>query len=146
MKLFELKIPDKYEEAKKIAVEIAELIHAAFEYRTPPIISNYQVYQRMKNPDYIIYCCMDNSTIIGVAFVSPENLIEHLSIIPWEQGKGIGKALLRNIIKSKDNLTLIVKKRNEAAVNLYKSHGFVVTGDKGPAAVIMERNHEKTNI
>ena len=144
MKIIKLETPDKYEEAKKLARDLADVIHIAFGFRTPPIISNYQVHQRMKDPDYTIYYCMDNSTIIGVAFISPENLIEHLSITPWQQGKGIGKALLQTIIlrnatKSRNNLTLIVKKRNKAAVNLYKSHGFVVTGDKGPAAIIMER-------
>jgi len=144
MRIFELETPDKYEEAKKTALKIADIVHAAFEYRMPPVISNYQVYQRMKDPSYVIYCCTDDSTIVGVAFVSPDNLIEHLSVIPWKQGKGIGKALLqtvilRNVMKAGGKLTLIVKKRNKAAVNLYESHGFKVIGEKGPAAVIMER-------
>jgi ribosomal protein S18 acetylase RimI-like enzyme len=144
MRIFELETPGKYEEAKKTAIKIAELVHAAFEYRMPPIISNYQVYQRMKDPGYTIYCCTDDNVIVGVAFVSADNLIEHLSVIPWKQGKGIGKALLqtvilRNVMKAGDKLTLIVKKRNKAAVSLYESHGFKVIDEKGPAAVIMER-------
>ena len=144
MEIIELETPDEYKEAKKLAKDLADVIHIAFGFRMPPIISNYQVYQRMKNPDYIIYYCTDNSTIVGVAFISPENLIEHLSVIPWQQGKGIGKALLQTIILQSavrlgNSLTLIVKKRNEAAINLYRSHGFVVTGDKGPSAMIMEK-------
>lgn len=151
MKLFKLETPDKHKSAKKIAKELAELIQAAFEYRMPPIVSSYQVYQRMKDPNYNIYCCTENDTVIGVAFVSPDNLIEHLSVIPWRQGKGIGKILLRtvilqNVIKSGNNLTLVVKKGNKAAIGLYKKHGFVVTEDRGPAAVVMERkgyNYER---
>ncbi len=57
------------------------------------------------------------------------------------QGKGIGKALLNEVIDLADNWLMLVRLElgvftdNESAINLYKSLGFVIEGTKKYAII-----------
>lgn len=56
----------------------------------------------------------------------------NLLILPLYQGKGIGTNILKDIIKSRDNGTVVelgVFKVNERAKNLYDRIGFEVVGE-----------------
>ena len=96
----------------------------------------------MVDPDYRLFCYFETGIVLGVvSLYEPEHLVEHLCVLPWYQGKGVGKVLLKHIIDNHGPyLQLVVKNNNKAAISLYRKHGFVTTGKKGPAAVRMEKN------
>jgi len=60
------------------------------------------------------------------------------------QGKGIGKALLKNALDLKGNLSLKVYRENENALCFYEKCGFVAIGEEiddftGRKQILMER-------
>lgn len=141
MSIKEVACKDRNCANRKLAEEIANIIHLAFGFRFPPIITPYQICNRMADSDYRVYCYFGTGMVLGVVFFyEPEHLIEHLCVLPWYQGREIGKALLNCAIDNHGPyLQLVVKNTNEAAISLYRKHGFIRTGSKGPAAVRMER-------
>jgi putative acetyltransferase len=67
-----------------------------------------------------------------------------LFVAPEMQGKGIGRALLENVLALKGNLTLKVYRENENALRFYEKCGFVAVGEKvdeftGCAQILLER-------
>ncbi|GHU82077.1 hypothetical protein AGMMS50284_3330 [Clostridia bacterium] len=72
---------------------------------------------------------------IGVHIVADEGYIANLAVLPSFRGKGIGKALLCEVIKKAERknlsfLTLEVRPSNAAAVSLYALYGFKVVGKR----------------
>ena len=124
-------------EAPSLAQKMSDLNHAAFGYKSMRGLSRYRVQQCMKDSRYEIYGAMDGTSLEGFTFVdnSPnhfitdpeEKCIEHFSVWPWSQGKGVGSMLLDhilNIVHAESSLHLTVDKSNKA-VHLYKKFGFV---------------------
>ncbi len=144
MSIKEISCTDRHYVDKSLVEEITNIIHMAFGHRIPPVTSIYQISTRMADPDYKVYCYTRTGVVLGVAFLyEPKRLIQHLCVLPWNQKKGIGEALLKHIINNHGpNLQLVVKNRNKAAINLYRRHGFVTVSKKGPAAVCMKRKRQ----
>jgi [ribosomal protein S18]-alanine N-acetyltransferase len=72
----------------------------------------------------------------GLAFVAhrpqAEAEVHTLAVAPEHQGRGLGKALLRALLARADEyraaVFLEVRTDNEAAISLYRDHGFDVIG------------------
>ncbi|MGH3920221.1 MAG: ribosomal protein S18-alanine N-acetyltransferase [Pseudonocardiaceae bacterium] len=68
----------------------------------------------------------------GLARVGGEAEIHTLAVDPAHQGRGIGRALLRTMLDHAAGTTVFLEVRtdNEAAIQLYRSEGFVVIGTR----------------
>jgi GNAT superfamily N-acetyltransferase len=132
------------------AQKMADINHAAFGYKQLPDISRYQIQERIKNPRYSAYGVLTGKHILGFLYIdhkpyefilSPkEKLIEHFSIIPYEQGKGIGKMILDYVINTAHpnaSFNLSVSANNKA-VYLYRKFGFV---DYGSNFLVRNKNY-----
>jgi len=122
------------------AEEMFKVNNAAFGYAILPNISKYEIQQCINNKRYDVYIIPDMNYIIGflivdnepgVFILSPkEKRIEHFSVLPWKQGKGVGKTILShvvNVVHPNDSFNLCVEATNKA-VFLYKKLGFVDYG------------------
>lgn len=69
---------------------------------------------------------------VGIVSVK-DNLIENLYVLPKEQGKGYGTALLRfAVCQCAGTPTLWILSNNQRAYALYTKHGFRPTGNIHP--------------
>ena len=122
------------------AQELADVNQMAFSFRVIPNISKYQIKQCISNERYEVYAIPDMKCVIGFLIVdnepdkfisSPkEKHIEHFSVLPWQQGKGVGKTILNhvlNVVHPTQSFHLHVEATNKA-VFLYKKFGFVNYG------------------
>ena len=76
-----------------------------------------------------VYVCEVNGDIAG--FVGLDgNYIAGLFVDSRYQSQGIGTSLLEFIKQHHFTLTLAVYKKNEKALQFYRKHGFVVTGER----------------
>lgn len=68
----------------------------------------------------------------GLARVGDEAEVHTLAVDPVHQGRGIGRALLRELLDHAVGTTVFLEVRtdNEPAITLYRSEGFVVTGTR----------------
>jgi len=122
------------------ATKLADVNDKAFGFRQIPNISEYQIQQCIKNDKYDVYVVPDMGSIIGFLIVgnepdkfissSKEKCIEHFSVLPWKQGKGVGKTILSHVVNvahPTQSFSLCVEAKNKA-VSLYKKLGFVNYG------------------
>lgn len=68
----------------------------------------------------------------GVAVLGPEAEVHTLAVDPVHQGRGIGRALLRELLAQATGATVFLEVRtdNEPAIALYRSEGFTVVGTR----------------
>ena len=79
---------------------------------------------------------MEDDAVVGYAAVSSvldEGSLDNIAVAPEYRRRGVGEALLQEIIRrSRERelafLYLEVRAGNEAAIALYKKHGFVPVG------------------
>lgn len=75
-----------------------------------------------------------DGVLLGLCFAHKNNSVWKLTqlyIDPTRIGTGIGSMLITEIFKQIDaDIKLSVVVNNERAINFYKSHGFVATGEK----------------
>ena len=87
-----------------------------------------------KTRDELILVAEFDHEIVGfISLYEPGCFIHHLFVIPNHQRKGIGKALLLNIIQRAEtsNLSLKCNIENEAAIAFYDKFGFIKTEENG---------------
>lgn len=95
--------------------------------------------ENVNNNGCMLVCEIDGH-IIGTAHIEGKNnrrkhiAVFGISVLKEYWSKGIGSSLIENIIKEakKMNFTkieLIVRVKNERALNLYKKHGFEIEGE-----------------
>lgn len=123
-----------------MAQEMSDVNHAAFGYRSIRDLSRYQINLRIKSKRYESYGLLDGKHVVGFLYIdhrpdqfivdSKEKCIESFSLLPWLQGKGLGKAILNHVINevySESSFHLLVDTNNKA-VFLYKKLGFISYG------------------
>ena len=81
------------------------------------------IWQRYHEPKVVAKC---DSELLGFAFIRHGEL--GIVVHPDYRTLGIGHGLTKLLITLNPNLWLKVDARNEKAINLYKSCGFVATG------------------
>ena len=84
----------------------------------------------------------------GMWFIVDEAHVTNIAIAKAHRGRGLGKLLMENMLQfAADSgmafMTLEVRRSNEVAQNLYRSHGFV---DVGYRKRYYEDNHEDALI
>ena len=93
-------------------------------------------------PNSETYVYEQAGQIIG--FVSLlENYIAAIFVAPAQQGKGVGKALMKFVKQQRKTLTLGVYAKNINSIAFYKKQGFVVVEEKideptGEQELVME--------
>lgn len=122
-------------------------------YRYPSVLENTSQTPYI-NPEFIDVICERESNYNLVAEVDDAKVLGHVSIMtshkmrmkhaatlmiavhPDAHGRGIGKAMLAEMLNQADNwlnlvrLDLEVHKDNEAAIALYQKLGFEIEGEK----------------
>jgi putative acetyltransferase len=90
-----------------------------------------ELYPRLRDiylPAVEIWVAVDTEDcpmgFIGIA----ENHVEMLFIEPDLRGKGIGRALLDHVRRSRNRISVDVNEQNPEAVGFYLHYGFVQTG------------------
>ena len=86
-------------------------------------------YMRQALPHSEVYVCEVNGEITGFAGIDG-NHIAGLFVDKNYQSQGIGTSLIEFIKQHHFTLTLAVYKKNEKALQFYRKHGFVVTGER----------------
>lgn len=81
--------------------------------------------------------------------------IMNLSVLESEQGKGIGKAIMKKVLSDNKNKKIILEvlQNNEKAICLYEKMGFTITktkqgysrSKKKPICYVMENKHVNSN-
>jgi ribosomal-protein-alanine N-acetyltransferase len=106
------------------------------------------------NPDTFLVAVLDGK-IVGYAVVDEWPDQEHLvsiAVLPGSRKKGVGQALLDNLIEKIQPgiMKLEVRRSNKAALELYRKNGFIQTGiahsyyTDGEDAIQMEKVIQKT--
>lgn len=80
-------------------------------------------------PEADIYVYQESSVISGFIGISEGTYIAGLFVAPEEQGKGIGKQLVREVMSQYSVLSLDVYGNNQRAVDFYRHHGFVIASE-----------------
>ncbi len=124
------------------AAEMADVNNAAFGYRRMPVISQYDIRERLKNLRYEAYGCFIKNVLTGFLFVdnkpkefvcSPsEKLIEHFGVLPWKQGEGIGYVLLSYVVNVKfplNSFHLIADPLKHKVRSFYRKFNFIEHGE-----------------
>ena len=94
--------------------------------------------QQMNSGQTFIICYSDNEPAAFAAFEQTEpgvHKLHKIYILPQQQGKGIGKFLIRHISdiilqSGGKTLTLNVNRYNYAAIAFYEKLGFLNSGDE----------------
>ncbi|MQA15609.1 MAG: ribosomal-protein-alanine N-acetyltransferase [Pseudonocardiaceae bacterium] len=84
---------------------------------------------------YRYFAARDDGTLVGyagIAVLGPEAEVHTLAVDPAHQGRGIGRALLRELLVHAGDATVFLEVRtdNDAAIALYRSEGFTVVGTR----------------
>lgn len=68
----------------------------------------------------------------GIAVLGPEAEVHTLAVDPAHQGRGVGRALLRELLDNAAGATVFLEVRtdNEPAIALYRSEGFTIVGTR----------------
>lgn len=143
--------------AEKHIVKIAELERECFS--TP--WSETALLEELSNPQAHFLCAVCNDTVagyIGVQEIVGEAYITNIAVFSDFRRKGIADRLLLSAQmdateRECDFITLEVRKSNEAAISLYKKHGFAIAGERkkfytAPSedALIMTKNLRKEEL
>ena len=70
-----------------------------------------------------------NGKILGFAALRSGNYLTHLFVSNAAQGKGVGRDLLRFVLQTTDANEISLRS-SVNAVNFYRHHGFVATGEE----------------
>jgi len=130
--------------------EISEIEQLSFK---DPFPSYFLSQLAEENPDTFLVAVIGDR-IVGYAVIDKWPDQEHLvsiGVIPESRKKGVGQALLDNLIEKMQTgtLKLEVRRGNKAALGLYHKNGFVQTGvaysyyADGEDAVLMEKSIQK---
>ena len=84
--------------------------------------------QVMSNDSYGIYKIQDEHNLIGFGAIRDDDYITHLFIDTRYQGTGLGKTLLRQLLKDTTGPARLRSSIN--AVDFYHSQGFVANGSE----------------
>ena len=96
------------------------------------------LYQVLYNPLSVLYVAVLDKDVVGyisMQHIIDEGYIANLAVLPEYRRKGIARALLLKLVdyaNKKDLvfLTLEVRKSNRSAIDLYKSIGFAIEGER----------------
>ena len=86
------------------------------------IISQEAHEQFMKENSNFFWICLDNSVAIGYTGIINDDI--RVATDPSHQGRGVGKFMINEIMKTNPNSIAKVKIENEASLNLFESCGF----------------------
>lgn len=101
----------------------------AHSFVRPDYWLNHIDYMRQALPQAEVYVCEVNGEIAG--FIGLDgNYIAGLFVGGSHQSQGIGTSLIEFIKQQHFTLTLAVYKKNEKALQFYRKHSFVVTGER----------------
>lgn len=84
---------------------------------------------------YRYLAARDDGTLVGyggIAVLGPEAEVHTLAVDPAQQGRGVGRALLRELLAQAPGATVFLEVRtdNEPAIALYRSEGFGIVGTR----------------
>jgi len=83
--------------------------------------------------DFRIYCCFDDTELVGVLALRDQTHISMLFVHEEYQGQGIAKALLskalRELLAADKTIGQITVNSSPYAVNIYRRMGFVATSE-----------------
>ena len=90
----------------------------------------------LTTPDAIGFVCMEGKRAVaygGMLYAPDEGQITNIAVAPDARRRGYGRAILEALIqnaeeKSLEQISLEVRKSNEAAIALYEAFGFFVAG------------------
>ena len=101
----------------------------AHPFIQPDYWLNHTDYMRQVLPLSEVYVCEVKDEIAG--FIGLDgNYIAGLFVGGSHQSQGIGTSLIEFIKQQHFTLTLAVYKKNEKALQFYRKHSFVVTGER----------------
>lgn len=127
-------------EDPQLAQEMSDINHAAFGYKQIRSLSRYQIQKMMKDKQFAFYGTTNHRGLVGFLCLDymPDEYIEsqddilisNFSVLPWMQGKGIGRSILDTVVNKlypRKNFILYVDTNNKA-VRLYEKIGFINYG------------------
>ncbi len=115
-KLIEYKKKTIFEYAKDLPDEEITRINNYVKNNVPKILDNYS---NIVVGNKVVGCLLVVNKDDGV-------LLDEIYIEEQYRNKGIGKDIIRNVLKGSDVVYLWVYKENERAISLYKDLGFKV--------------------
>ena len=115
-KLIEYKKKTIFEYAKDLPDEEITRINNYVKNNVPKILDNYS---NIVVGNKVVGCLLVVNKDDGV-------LLDEIYIEEQYRNKGIGKYIIRNVLKGSDVVYLWVYKENERAISLYKDLGFKV--------------------
>ena len=91
-----------------------------------------------KENNTVFFVAQENQNVIGYAglqIILDEGYITNVAVTKEQRGKGVGKALMENLLKKADEkdlafVTLEVRESNLAAISLYEKLGFKKEGER----------------
>lgn len=100
--------------------------------------SEKAVSDTMQNEDSLFLTAYEDDSVVGYIgsyFCRPEGYITNVAVSPEYRRRGIGRALIEELIKCGEKLslsfwTLEVRESNDAAISLYSSLGFESVGKR----------------
>lgn len=125
-------------DAHLIANVICDSIHAchADHHNDPNQIASWTANKTADNIKHWIaqnfaVSFFDKNNLVGFAMLSPKGEVLLNYVVPNQQGKGVGKAMLQAIIQhaKSQNLTKIYLESTKTAKDFYQSQGFMVKND-----------------
>jgi len=115
-KLVEYKKKTIFEYAKKLPDEEITRINNYVKNNVPKILDNYS---NIVVDNKVVGCLLVMNKDDGI-------LLDEIYIEEEYRNKGIGKDIIRNVLKESDIVYLWVYKENERAISLYKDLGFKI--------------------
>ena len=113
--------------------EISEIERECFSHPW----SEQSLRESFENPDVYFFTAREDGRIIGyisAEIILDEGYIMNIAVIPGFRGRGVGKALVRHLIRHFENdlkfITLEVRTSNVAAISLYEKLGFEYVGTR----------------
>lgn len=115
-KLIEYKKKTIFEYAKKLSDGEITRINNYVKNNVPKILDNYS---NIVVDNKVVGCLLVMNKDDGI-------LLDEIYIEEEYRNKGIGKDIIRNVLKESDIVYLWVYKENERAISLYKDLGFKI--------------------